>query len=103
MFKHQSNAVIFKEVALPRGRNQGAGRLLFARPPARRRGREQVQPFSIQDLNQEDDHIRLALSVGLKNVDTHTRNPLLLLLLFGLFLLRYAQRSVWTHPHNTGS
>ncbi len=34
------------------------------------------------------------------NVDTTRRNPMLLFLLFGLFLLRYAQRAVWTSPHN---
>ena len=39
---------------------------------------------------------------GVKNVDAHTRNPLLLFLLFGLFLLRYAQRSVRTYPHKSG-
>jgi hypothetical protein len=42
----------------------------------------------------------------LKNVDAHTRNPMLSFLLFGLFLLRAAQRRLFSlllndPPRNT--
>jgi hypothetical protein len=73
------------------------------------RGQEETQPFSFAGPQPESRN-RPVLLVGTvacldknhssrqskENVDITTRNPLLLFLLFGLFLLRAAQRSVWT-------
>jgi hypothetical protein len=85
--------------AVPRGQAEGARPLLYARPARGGHGRELVPPL----LNPRPPSYHRAVLPGgtsqASNVDTTTRNPMLLFLLFGLFLLRYAQRAVWTSPH----
>jgi hypothetical protein len=44
-------------------------------------------------LNREPLAAHGHFGMSKKSVDTTTRNPMLLFLLFGLFLLRYAQRT----------
>ena len=89
------------------------------RPQAARRcGQERVRPFFIASAGKPGITLRRpAFPANAKYVDAHTRNPMLLLRLFGLFLLRYAQRTflrlllnepprttrrLGTRPHNSG-
>lgn len=110
-------------VSRRQGRTQGAGTLVFARPIRRspshsarwqERGRglgqDQAPPFFASAWKSiayaYDRQAVPAISCLPKNVDAHTRNPMLSFLLFGLFLLRAAQRTLFSlllnaPPRNT--
>jgi hypothetical protein len=80
------------------GRCYSPGLFLTPSPSPKRRGERQevkARPgadSAISRLGLEEVIPRQAV-LATKNVDTTTRNPLFLFLLFGLFLLRFAQRT----------